>query len=280
MKLLPFTSMGASGHSLCASSLKGLRNSRLLILLLATWSAVPSARAQQEFTVEQLDQWVFQQHGNSQGARQALNSELLMRIENLERTTKLSPAQKEKLQLLGKGDIQHFFDRYGAFKEKFRGLRLKQTDADFQQKWQNLWQEINPLQMTLQAGLFKNDSLFEKSLTSTLTAEQLQRRAAVDKERQEFRKRGKVAVGVALFEQSLPLREEQRRQLTDLLLSETQAQQWQGNTAAIHVLVTLSRISEAKVKPLFDDAQWQAVKQEMGQFRRRGPGPAIFIDPE
>lgn len=174
---------------------------------------------------------------------------------------------------MARGDIKHFFDQYAPLKEKFGAMHIKQNDADFQQKWQKIWQEISPVQMTLQAGLFNKGSMFEKTLTSTLTAEQLERRASVEKERQEFRKRAKVALGVTMFEQRLPLLEEQRRQLTALVLSEMQPAHWQQNgMEAVYVLNVLSNIPEAKVKPLFDDAQWKAVKQEMGQIERRPGG--------
>jgi hypothetical protein len=255
-----------------ASGLRFLRTGRLLLAVLAALSTVASAKAQPEFTDENLEQWVFQQHGTAEGARQSLNSELLLQIEYLDRTSKLTPEQKEKLKLMGRGDIQHFFDRYHPLKEKLRAMHIKQNEPDFQQKWQKMWQEISPVQMTLQAGLFKKDSLFEKSLISTLTAAQLEQRAAVDKERREFRKRAKIALAVTMFEQSLPLREEQRRRLIALLDSEMQPVQWQNGIESVNVLGMLVSIPEAKVKPLFDDAQWKAVQREMGRFGKQPEG--------
>src|SRR5262249_5899162 len=89
-----------------------------LLALLATIAAVPQASAQQGNDF--FDQFVFQQHRTAAGARTRFNSELSKRLEEIDRDYQLTEAQKKKLQLAGRGDIQRFFDRYELGKEKFR----------------------------------------------------------------------------------------------------------------------------------------------------------------
>src|SRR5205814_7350841 len=118
-------------------------------------------------------------------------------------------------QLAGRGDIKRFFDRYEQVKQKFQGV--KQDDD----KFNDLWQEISPLQTSIQSGLFHQDSILYRSVKHTLTPEQAPRYEAAAAERRAFRHRANIEVGVALLEQAMPLREGQRRELIDLLKRET-----------------------------------------------------------
>src|SRR5205823_7870412 len=117
------------------------------------------------------------------GARQRFNSLLALRVEDIERTSTLTDAQKKKLQLAGRGDIKKFFDRYEAVKQKFQ---LMKNDEE---KMQQIWQDINPLQTSLQTGLFHSDSLLIKALHNTLTSDQFARYDAIARERRAFHHR-------------------------------------------------------------------------------------------
>src|SRR5438128_7468487 len=111
----------------------------------------PAVAAAPTVTDEQFDQWVFQQDRNAFEARRRLDSQLALQVEDIDRACKLTDAQKKKLQLAGRGDVKRFFDRYETVRQKFQ--LLKQDE----QKVQEIWQDINPLQVTLQAGLFHDD---------------------------------------------------------------------------------------------------------------------------
>src|SRR6516225_3632447 len=90
----------------------GLRATSLA--LAAVLSALAGARAQVQpiWTDEMFDQWVFQQDRNVAGARRRLESQLTLRIDEVDRASQLTDAQKKKLQLAGKGDMKRFFARY------------------------------------------------------------------------------------------------------------------------------------------------------------------------
>ena len=127
---------------------------------------------------DQMDQWVFGRLGGSAGARSKLDSSLLVRIEDLERVCGITEAQKNKLRLAGRGDIKRFFDKVEALKRKFQ---QGQNDPNT-----NIWQEIQPLQVELNTGLFGDDSLYAKTIRRTLSPEQAARFESLARERRAF----------------------------------------------------------------------------------------------
>src|SRR5262249_381854 len=153
-----------------------------------------------------FEQWVFQEHGNGAGARRRLDTILGLYIAAIDQSCKLTDAQREKARLCGRGDIKRFYDPYEKVKQKF------QLFKNGQQKMQQIWQDINPLQVSLQAGLFQDDSFLGKSLRHTLTAEQFARYEENARERRAFRHRANIELAVAVLEVAAPLRDAQRRQ--------------------------------------------------------------------
>jgi hypothetical protein len=213
------------------------------------------------WTDENFEQWVFQNQRNAQGARQRLDSQLALQTDDVARVCSLTGAQKTKLQLAGRGDIKAFFDRYEEVKKKFQAVKHDQ------QQFNQIWQDISPLQMTLQAGLFHEDSIFHKSLRNTLTDEQFVRYDVVARERRTFRHRAKIELVVAALEQSTPLLDEQRRKLIELLVRETRPLRKSGNYDYYALMLQVSRIPEAKLRLLFDEAQWRGLSQQVNQAK-------------
>lgn len=226
-------------------------------LVLLTLASARGQVKQPVWTDEMFDQWVFQQDRNDAGARQRLDSLLALRIEEVDRVSQLTEAQKKKLQLVGKGDMRRFFARYEIVKKKFQKLK------NDQQKMQEIWRDISPLQTSLQAGLFHEDSLLVKSLVHTLTAEQFARYGVVVRERRAFRRRAAIELTVAFLEQTFPLRADQRRDLLALLTKQTRLGRRMGQYEHFVIMIQLDRMPEEKLKPLFDSAQWKAVKQHL-----------------
>ncbi len=199
-------------------------------------------RVQNQWTDENFDQWIFQQDRNPTGARNRLDSALVVHLEAIDRASQLTDAQRKKLQLAGRGDIKRFFDRYETVKQKFHLVK------DDQQKMQQIWQDISPLQMSLQAGLFDGDSLFYKSLHNTLTSEQRTRYDAVERERREFSHRASIVQAVATWEQSIPLRDAQRRELITLLSDQTKPPRKLGPYGYILIMFQLSQLPEEEAQ--------------------------------
>jgi len=244
----------------------------LSLALLAALIGCATAQAQQKvlggraaMTDERFDQWVFQQDRNVLGARQRLDSLLSLRIEDIDRTSALTDAQKKRLHLAGQGDVKRFFDRYETIKQKFQ---LVKNDDE---KMQQLWQEIRPLQTSLQAGLFHSDSLLVKSLHNTLNDDQFARYDAIARERRAFHHRATLELVVTTLEQSMPMRDAQRRALTALLASETKPPRKSGQYDYYLIMFQIGRIPQEKLKPLFDSTQWKVLNRLLDQYKGMEP---------
>jgi hypothetical protein len=98
---------------------------------------------------------------HSTGARDSrvhLESILTRRIESIDRQRRLTPGQKTKLLLAGRGDIKRLFDRVEDERKQFEPLR-----TDFGGCLRFL-HELQPLWNTMRQGPFDDGSLFGKTL--------------------------------------------------------------------------------------------------------------------
>lgn len=237
-----------------------LRPALALFALLVSSSLAP---AQNVYTVDQMERWVFQQDGTAQMARQRLDSHLTVHLDEVQRACQLTEAQKSKLRLAGRGDIKHFFDRYETVRRTFKPIN--QNAPDFQEVWQKFWQSISPLQVSLQGGLFEADSLFEKSLPSTLTPEQKARFDALLNERRQFQYQNAIDNVVHSLDQVARLTQAQRLRLTEFLVKETKPPSRFGPNDNYYLLWQLGRLPEAKLHGLFDDVQRKAIEPQLTQ---------------
>jgi hypothetical protein len=222
-----------------------------------------AAQQQRAVSDAQFDQWVFQQDRNAPGARKRLESFLTLQVEEIDRACTLTEPQKQKLQLTGRGDIVRFFTRYEELKQK-----VLQVNPDQDKFFQEMWQDIQPLQLVLQTGLFHEDSLLHKALRHTLTGEQFARYEAAVRDRREFRHRANVELAVTVLEQGMPLRDAQRRELIALLVKETKPARKSGGFYEYYVtMYQLGRLPEGKLKPVLDAAQWKTMGRLVEQYR-------------
>lgn len=249
---------------------------RLLVafMLMTTISARAAAQDQQEdedgvvanvmqpvFADENFDQWVFQNQGNAQAGRKRIETMLALQSDEADRVCALSDLQKKKLQLAGRGDIKRFFDRVEEVRKKFQLVKNDQN------KFQEIWQEIQPLQTSLSAGLFGDESIFRKTLRKTLTDEQSAQYDKIEQERRTYRYRAKIEFSVAMLDNGLPLNDEQRQRLVALLLAETKPPKRFGPYDYYVVMVQMAKLPEDKLKPLFDDVQWRMLRQQLNNMR-------------
>ena len=250
-----------------------LRGATLLLLAVVT-----SARAQdeddppenaaprqavQQFTDETVEQWIFNNGGNSNAAqtRKKIETLLTLRVEDLDRCCGLSDEQKKKLLLAGRVDMLRFFERVSQIKKKFAAVKQDQQQIN------NIFQEIQPLQMTLQSGLFGDSSFLHKAICKTLNAEQTARYDEVELERRTFRYHAKVGLVVAMLENGLPLRDDQRQRVLKLLREETPPPRKFGQYDYYYVMWQFSHLPEAKLKPIFEAAQWKTLGLQFQQVR-------------
>ena len=214
---------------------------------------------------EQINQWVF---GNVEGRRQSgtngidrLNVLLSVRCESIASVVSLSEDQVSKLRLAGRGDIHRFVEKLDAVHLKFDSVR------NDQEKMNQMWQEVQPLQKQFQAGLFGAGSLFNKVLSEILDEQRLYNVRTDEQKRQRFGYQARIWRALTHLERSTPLTKEQRDKLLELLLETPPPLQF-GQHDHYYVLWQLSKIPEEKLRPLFDESQWKAILLQRQQGSR------------
>jgi hypothetical protein len=191
---------------------------------------------------------------------------LTLLIEDIDRACRLADDQKDKIYLTGQGDIKRVFDAFEKAKERFRALN---NDP---QLLQQLVPDTQPVRSAVQGGgVFSHDSLVFKSMRHTLTADQMAKYDSVTRERQAFQHRATIQRVLAMIEQMAPLRVEQRRALSDLLVKETKPVAKASQYDVYLAIVQVGRLPEQKVKPLLDASQWKMLTQLVEQYREIEP---------
>jgi hypothetical protein len=215
----------------------------------------------------QFDHWLSLQFRPPGKARDRLEMRLAGRLRELETECHVTAAQMKKLQLAGRGDIKRFMDRVnhvasvmedpGSSVEDLRAARLEMIDLG-----------------TL-AGprLFGDDSLLCKTLGSTLDQDQAAARERALLERNAVRHRTTIDRVVKAIQDNLGMNEAQGTRLAELLLRETRPPRKFGNAPDVAlVLFQASRIPEARIRPIFDDAQWRIMSRWMAIYVRGASG--------
>jgi hypothetical protein len=187
-----------------------------------------------------------------------------LQVDDVGRACKLSEIQKRKLILAGKGDIKRFLDKVDEKRKKFEKVKTDQNKVN------EIYQELQPLQVTLNSGLFTEGSLFSKTLKKTLEGEQATHYDQIAREKRLFRYRAKVELAVASLDQSVGFSDAQRRKLVDVILSETTAPIRYGQYDYWVVMYQAGRIPESKLRPMFDEQQWTFLKRQLDQMRGMG----------
>jgi hypothetical protein len=222
---------------------------------------VQPARGVWVMTDDQFDQWVFGAPRNSRAGRNKLDSLLTLEVDDVARTCRLSEPEKKKLLLAGRGDIKRFFEKVDEKRKKFEKLKSDQN------KIGEIYQELVPLQVALNSGLFGDGSFYSKTLKRLLSNEEAAAYQKVVREKRQFRYRAKVELVVAQLDQAVGLRDEQRRRLVDMILTETQPPLRYGQYDYYLVLYKAGKIPATRLKPLFEDKQWAFLQRQLHQGR-------------
>ncbi len=184
-----------------------------------------------------------------------------LQLDKYDRICHLSPKQQDLLRLAAQGDIKRLEDSVQIARKKFNVARFDQ------QKFNQIWQEIQPLRTKIRNGMFDESSLLQKVVRGILDQQQLAEFEQADLERRKLIYQAKIGLFIAQLQGGVPMLADQRRQLETLLLEETRAPKQYGQYAYYIVMINASRLPEEKMQAIFDDAQWRAIKQSFGQAR-------------
>ena len=229
----------------------------------------PVAANRFQVDVNQFDQWVFNGSRNAREGRKRIDSQLAMRMNEVDRVCDLDKVQKQKLWLAAAGDIKRFYDDMENVRAKFMNERNNPN------AFGNLWQEVQPLQQKVNSGLFDCDSLFHKTIRGTLDDKQRAKFDRAELARRQFRFEAQVGAVVSSLEQRMPLTDEQRRPFIKLIQEAGPPPLRFGQYDQFVVWYYASRIPSASLNSLFDDVQLKVLDQQlmrgksMGQILKR-----------
>ena len=147
----------------------------------------------------------------------------------------------------------------------------------------NIWQEIQPLQLELNAGLFGDDSLYGKTIRRTLSPEQAARFESLSRERKAIRFRATVEWFVAQLDKGLGLTDQDRLRFVELLVNEARPPRKFGQGDYWYLMLQTARLPEAKLKPIFDAPQWRILSRQFAQARamaQRLKATGVLVDDE
>jgi hypothetical protein len=215
----------------------------------------------------QFDRWYSLQIRPRVGDFDQLEMRLARRLLELDEECHLTAAQIKKLRLAGRGDVKRLKDRVNQIArtmenphssvEDLRAARLEMSDLD------------------RRAGqrLFGDDSLFCKNIASTLDRDQA---AALEKaicERNLIRHRTAVDLATRTLKSNLGMTDYQCDRLAELLLQEARPPKKFGAAPDVAlILFQASRIPEARIRPIFSDAQWRILSRWMAIYVKGASG--------
>ncbi len=223
--------------------------------------------AQFEMDASVFDQWMFGVNGvgSADSARRALDSQIALWMSAIDSLCQLSDAQKFKLQLAAKGDVKHFMDEVNVVRARFMLVRRDQN------KINEIYQDIQPLALRFQRGIFGDEALLQKVLANTLDDEQLEKWLESERRRREFRYRARVDHLVLALGESLALSSKQMEDVSELILQRTKPAEQAGQYESYIMMYRLQQMPQEELKPLFDEAQWKALQQQMQQAKSIEP---------
>jgi hypothetical protein len=209
--------------------------------------------------------------------RQRLNRELTRRVSQTAKEFDLADAQKAKLLLAGRGDVKRACDRSEAIQARLRRA------ADNRDELIGVQIEALEFENFLQGGVFGGESLFTKTMAITVTQEQRdnaakRRRQHELRPREDELARYRLAVrdAVARLTPALGLTEKQVAKLKKLMAEEIAPPLTSGESDHAYIMYHFAKLPEAKVKPIFNDVQWQLLTtmrptwEEREWLRRHG----------
>jgi hypothetical protein len=215
-------------------------------------------------TDDQIEIWLLGGVGGADKARRYLESYLAKQINRIDVLSRLTPEQKKKLEAAGRGDLKRFFDR---IEEAKQAIHCAQEDInEVRAIMTRLNQSLrNPLLRNPGAYLFGETSLFAKTLEKTLTTEQRAEQRAKD---DPGTYRTRVEWMVSSLDFRLGLSPEQHERFVSVIAKETRPLQRYGSLDDQAVLLQASKLPEAKIRSMFDAAQWRQLNDRFDQAKR------------
>lgn len=208
----------------------------------------------------------LQSFGSMESFRDRLNHELAKRVSVLAHEFQLTDAQKTKLLMGGKGDIKRVCDRFEALER--RTARNAEDDARIGE----LQRDIAEFVRDMQRGVFDSDSLFAKTMATTISREQRAQSHTRRREQDLARYRADIADAANTLAVALGFSDNQKRDLENLLTNEIDPPLEIGDSERVYIMCRFSQVPEAKVKPICNSAQWRLLSEIRASWATRDSG--------
>ncbi len=209
--------------------------------------------------------------------RKRMEGTAVAEIEMINNRVSLTDAQKKKLKLAARGDIEQVVARALELRPKLTSKPMNQ------QQYVELMRELQPLRMTQQFGVIGENSLFRKTLRHTLTDEQKVRWQTLERERQRMviesaiQTWERMANGVKISEPS-------RQKIIDVLVEHGELPETRNTYIYYIVLVEIGK-QEDRLKPIVPDEIWDKLQTQITQakqveatLRKSGQWPAREVE--
>jgi hypothetical protein len=217
-----------------------------------------SAATAQEFvlTEEQFNQWLT---NNNESAAQQIDSLVRMQIAALDRVCELTPEQREKLRLAGRGDAARFESQIAALRAELVNKSYKNDEIN------EVFQKIQPFQQKFQNGVLGDDSIFKKIVSRTLNEAQRSEYEEEQRKRRAADYAARVDMYVAMVDRAAPMSDQQRQALVELFRKHTRPPKKVGQQPIYYVMYQASKIPQDELKKLFDEAQLKVIEKAFRQ---------------
>ena len=196
-------------------------------------------------------------------ARSQMEKRLEVEISALQQRCSLTDEQKKKLRLAGRGDILNLLNR---------ALELRQqctATAMTQEEYAQFSLEIQRLRMIIGYGAVSDATLFHKTLRGLLTELQKEDYQTLQIERQK-KMLEQTAAGFGRNNNIAQWSEASRTQFVEVMLKQAHLPKIQHPYCHIIVLLEAGRLEE-QLKPVLNDAEWQALQIQINQAQRSAP---------
>jgi hypothetical protein len=200
---------------------------------------------------------ILRQGPRTEDQQRQLISYLERAVGDLDASCGLSAAQKQKLLLAGKLDVQ-------AWREQVPSPPDKLPPG---QEMVIQMRQVVGSDARLPSSIFSEAaSCYQKALHNRLLDEQKQKLAAAGRERRAFQREALVALVVLGFERCAALTAAQCEALTTMLDEAAPFDEESPNDWRVDFLQRIAQLPEQKLRPIFFDFQWPAASQQLAKL--------------
>lgn len=241
------------------------RSFQLPVVMVALCAAAACQVVHAQFGIQQRDiiaMYLF--NGQDEATfKNQLESSCNLRVKRIFEVIGLDAEQKRKLDFAIRGDINRLYREMDFVRYQTKGLNL-QDQGDMQKAWQ----VMQPLYTRVTStGIVGEDSLFERVLESTLTAEQQDDYKAYMSDRQRTEVEGLTRLALSELEKSIPLLAAQRQQIISLAIELDYPQKIQRGMEGTVGFVMLSKLPDDKLQTILDAEQYTAFQKFKKHYR-------------